>query len=312
MGHRASITPLPLSYTQRAPPGPKKDKSPLSIWLRSGLAQSKGPLTTCSWATQWDPCTNPQLFGHCAAMRPWEEHEEPAWGGHQVLGRVSPLPRPMHQSALPTSQSRKKASVQGRRGEEGHWSSESAGAFSCGGEGQPGGHPHRQSWHKATWPLRKSRQGQSRRYFVLEPAQLKSRGSFCRKHSWPGWAKAGYRWFISDSMLSQGTCSLGGHHRRQSLSGHCPFPPPRPTHSGPRDVSRRPWDKRWGGQLLTVGRRAGPQADASGEIGQFLQPGPRRCPDSLGRGLRLCQGCRAAMWKPAWKVPSRSFLYGKH
>lgn len=119
MGHRASITPLPLSYTQRAPPGPKKDKSPLSIWLRSGLAQSKGPLTTCSWATQWDPCTNLQLFGHCAAMRPWEEHEEPAWGGHQVLGRVSPLPRPTHQSALPMSRSRKKASVRGRRGEGG-------------------------------------------------------------------------------------------------------------------------------------------------------------------------------------------------
>ena len=175
----------------------------------------------------------------------------------------------------------------GVEGMEGHWSSESAGAFSCSGEGQPGGHPHRQSWHKATWPLRKSRQGQSRRYFVLEPAQLKSRGSFCRKHSWPGWAKAGYRWFISDSMPSQGTCSLGGHHRRRSLSGHCPFPPPRPTHSGPRDVSRRRWDKRWGGQLLTVGRRAGPQADASGEIGQFLQPGPRRCPDSLGRGVEL-------------------------
>ena len=119
MGHQASITPLPLLYTQRAPPGPKKDKSPLCIWFRSGLAQSKGPLTTCSWVIQWDTGTNPQLLGHCAAMCPWEEHKEPAEGGHQVLDRVSPLPRPMHQSALPTSWSRKKASVRGRRGEGG-------------------------------------------------------------------------------------------------------------------------------------------------------------------------------------------------
>lgn len=46
--------------------------------------------------------------------------------------------------------------------------------------GQGGLRPHRQLWHKATWPLRKSRHGQSRWYLVLAPAQLKSSGSFCR------------------------------------------------------------------------------------------------------------------------------------
>lgn len=40
--------------------------------------------------------------------------------------------------------------------------------------------PYRQPWHKATWPLRKSRHGQSLWYLVLAPAQLKSSGSFCR------------------------------------------------------------------------------------------------------------------------------------
>lgn len=45
---------------------------------------------------------------------------------------------------------------------------------------QGGLRPHRQPWHKATWPLRKSRQGQSLWYLVLAPAQLKSSGSFCR------------------------------------------------------------------------------------------------------------------------------------
>ena len=80
---------------------------------------------------------------------------------------------------------------------------------------------------------------------MLEPAQLKSRGSFCRKHSWPGWAKAGYRWFISNSVPSQGTCSLGGHQRGgHSACGvgaapawHCPLPLPGPSHSRPREMS---------------------------------------------------------------------------
>lgn len=87
--------------------------------------------------------------------------------------------------------------------------------------------PHRQARHRATWPRRKSRHGQSRRCLALAPAQLKSRGSFCRRHSRPGWAKAGYRWFISHSVLSQGTCSLraqgGGTQRgRRTASGPAP------------------------------------------------------------------------------------------
>lgn len=85
---------------------------------------------------------------------------------------------------------------------------------------------------------------------MLEPEQLKSKGSFCRRHSWSGWAKAGYRWFISDSVLSQGTCSLGGNHGQQSLSGSvqaahspsllCPIPP-----QTEEDIFRRHQDKPW-------------------------------------------------------------------
>lgn len=138
-----------------------------------------------------------------------------------------PAPNPVRESALPTSWPRKKLQRGGVEGRAGRWSSESAGAFSGGREGQAGGRPHRQSWHKATWPFRKSRQGQSRWYLVLEPAQLKSRGSFCRKHWRPGWAKAGYRWFVSDSVLSQGTCSLDGHRGQRSRPqpGTAPSPP---------------------------------------------------------------------------------------
>ena len=57
-----------------------------------------------------------------------------------------------------------------------------------------------------------------------------------------------------------------------------------------------------------VGRRVGPQADASGEWGSFCSLDL----DAQTRGLRLCQGYRASMWIPTWKVPSRSFLSGKH
>lgn len=72
---------------------------------------------------------------------------------------------------------------------------------------------------------------------MLAPAQLKSRGSFCRKHSRPGRASAGYRWFMPDSVLSQGTCSLGGtagsHHSARGREQAAPGQPPPPASQQP-------------------------------------------------------------------------------
>lgn len=114
---------------------------------------------------------------------------------------------------------RKEVLVRGVEGRVGRWSSEFVGVFFCGSEGQSGGRFYRQFRYKVIWFLRKFRYGQSRWYLVLESAQLKSRGFFCRKYFRSGWAKVGYRWFIFDSVLLQGICSLGGYYRQRVFSG---------------------------------------------------------------------------------------------
>lgn len=79
---------------------------------------------------------------------------------------------------------------------------------------------YRQSLHSATWPRRKSLQGQSRLYLGECPAQLKRRGSRCRPHSRRTTEKAGRMWLISESTTSHCTSNLrvgGGGQRRRSL-----------------------------------------------------------------------------------------------
>lgn len=71
----------------------------------------------------------------------------------------------------------------------------------------------RQSLHSATWPWRKSLQGQIRWCLALTPAQLNSSGSFCWKHSLLSTCTAGNTWFFSASKDS---------HRALSLK--CTFP----------------------------------------------------------------------------------------
>lgn len=74
---------------------------------------------------------------------------------------------------------------------------------------------YRQSLHSATWPWRKSLQGQRRLYLGECPAQLKRRGSRWRPHSRRTTEKAGRMWLISESTTSHCTSSLRGETERQ-------------------------------------------------------------------------------------------------
>lgn len=67
---------------------------------------------------------------------------------------------------------------------------------------------YRQSLHSATWPRRKSLQGQRRLYLGECPAQLKRRGSRWRPHSRRTTEKAGRMWLISESITSHCTSKL--------------------------------------------------------------------------------------------------------
>lgn len=67
---------------------------------------------------------------------------------------------------------------------------------------------HRQSLHSATWPRRKSLQGQRRLYLGEYPAQLKRRGSRWRPHSRRSTENAGRMWLISESIMSHCTSNL--------------------------------------------------------------------------------------------------------
>lgn len=71
-------------------------------------------------------------------------------------------------------------------------------------------HHCRQSLHSATWPRRKSLQGQRRLYLGECPAQLKRRGSRWRPHSRRTTEKAGRMWLISESTTSHCTSNLWG------------------------------------------------------------------------------------------------------
>ncbi len=77
-------------------------------------------------------------------------------------------------------------------------------------------HYYRQSLHSATWPRRKSLQGQRRLYFGENPAQLKRRGSRWRPHSRRSTEKAGRMWLISESTTSHCTSNLPGETDKQS------------------------------------------------------------------------------------------------
>lgn len=69
---------------------------------------------------------------------------------------------------------------------------------------------YKQSLHSATWPRRKSLQGQMRLNFGECPAQLKRSGSRWRPHSRRTTEKAGRTWLISESTTSHCTSSLRG------------------------------------------------------------------------------------------------------
>lgn len=80
---------------------------------------------------------------------------------------------------------------------------------------------HRQSLHSATWPRRKSLQGQRRLYLGENPAQLKSRGSRWRPHSRPSTENAGRMWLISESIMSHCTSNLrDGTEEQRSERSH--------------------------------------------------------------------------------------------
>lgn len=74
---------------------------------------------------------------------------------------------------------------------------------------------YRQSLHSATWPRRKSLQGQRRLYLGECPAQLKRRGSRWRPHSCRTTEKAGRMWLISESTASHCTSNLRGETEEQ-------------------------------------------------------------------------------------------------
>lgn len=74
---------------------------------------------------------------------------------------------------------------------------------------------YRQSLHSATWPRRKSLQGQRRLYLGECPAQLKRRGSRWRPHSRRTTEKAGRMWLISESTTSHCTSNLGSETEEQ-------------------------------------------------------------------------------------------------
>lgn len=74
---------------------------------------------------------------------------------------------------------------------------------------------YRQSLHSATWPRRKSLQGQRRLYLGECPAQLKRRGSRWRPHSCRTTEKAGRMWLISESTTSHCTSNLRGEAEEQ-------------------------------------------------------------------------------------------------
>lgn len=73
---------------------------------------------------------------------------------------------------------------------------------------------YKQSLHSATWPRRKSLQGQMRLNFGECPAQLKRSGSRWRPHSRRTTEKAGRTWLISESTTSHCTSSLRGETER--------------------------------------------------------------------------------------------------
>lgn len=77
---------------------------------------------------------------------------------------------------------------------------------------------YRQFLHSATWPRRKSLQGQRRLYLGEWPAQLKSRGSRWRPHSCRTTENAGRMWLISESTTSHCTSNLKVTGRSTSLN----------------------------------------------------------------------------------------------